>query len=75
MPPTQPSTSTLAGEHSDPIEISCPDIGDDEEFIFRLIATYSGPFTTGHETSACWIWDNDSECLVQHGDEEYNYTK
>lgn len=30
------------------------DLADDEELFFRVQILYSGPFTAGHETSACW---------------------
>jgi len=41
------------------------------EFFFWVIINYSGPFSKGHETSACWRWDDNSHRLVLH--EEYNH--
>jgi hypothetical protein len=34
------------------------------EFFLWIIINYSGPFSKGHETSACWRWDSDSRRLV-----------
>jgi hypothetical protein len=36
------------------------------EFFLWVIVKYSGPFSKGHETSACWRWDDDSRRLVLH---------
>jgi len=36
---------------------------------------YRGPFSTGHETSACWRYDMESSQFVQFGGAEYNYSK
>ena len=33
-----------------------PDFGDDELF-FSVVITYRGPFSDGHETRACWRYD------------------
>lgn len=46
-----------------------------KHFFFRLVVHYRGPFTSGHETSACWSWDDKEHCLVPYGGEEYNYTR
>lgn len=56
---------------SEPVEIAFPET---ENFFFRLIIRYRGPFTTGHKTSACWAWDQKENCLVPYGGKEYNYT-
>jgi hypothetical protein len=34
-----------------------------------------GPFTAGHQTSACWRYDGLTNRLVQWGGEKYNYTR
>lgn len=40
-----------------------------------IVIEYRGPFTSGHETSACWRYDPQESVFVRFGDEEYNYTK
>lgn len=49
--------------------------GEDVFVVIRL--QYSGPFTKGHVTSACWRWraDGKSAHFVLHGGAEWNYTK
>ena len=44
-----------------------------EQIYFRFIVKYHGPFTSGHETGACWRHDRDFNAFVQHGGTEYNY--
>jgi hypothetical protein len=46
----------------------------DEVFVWVRIS-YRGPFTTGHQTSACWRYDGLTNRLVQWGDEKYNYVR
>ena len=48
-----------------------PALTGENEFFFWVIINYSGPFSKGHETSACWRWDDNSHRLVLH--EEYNH--
>jgi hypothetical protein len=46
--------------------------GNDPVFLWAIIK-YDGPFSKGHETSACWRWDETSRRLVLH--EKHNYQK
>ena len=52
-----------------------PDLEDGTEFFLWVQIKYHGPFSTGHETSACWKWDRDSSRLILYVDEKYNYTR
>jgi hypothetical protein len=50
-----------------------PVLTDGSEFFLWIIIKYSGPFSKGHETSACWRWSSDSRRLVLH--EKHNSQK
>lgn len=53
-----------------------PEIKDKSTtWFFRVLVFYRGPFSEGHETSACWRYDRELCQFVQHGGKEYNYTK
>lgn len=56
----------------DVIEIAHPTT---DNFFFRLVVRYKGPFTSEHETSGCWTWNEKEHCLVPYGGEDYNYTR
>jgi hypothetical protein len=48
--------------------------GTADAFVW-VVVTYQGPFSEGHETSACWRYDHRTKRLIQHGHQEYNYVK
>jgi len=59
--------------HAPPSQI-IPRLDDPKNDLFLwIIANYRGPFTGGHETSACWRYDRDSDRFVQYGHQDYNY--
>jgi hypothetical protein len=45
------------------------------DIIIRIIITYRGPFTVGHETSSCWALRAGEAAFQQYGGTEYNYWK
>ena len=45
-----------------------------ERLFFRIVVNYRGPFTEGHETSACWRYDRDQGFFVNAG-QETNYER
>ncbi len=50
----------------------------DFEIFFWIKINYHGPFTKGHQTSACWrlsFEQIDKLTLIQYGEDNYNYTK
>ncbi len=49
----------------------------DMEIFFWIKIDYHGPFTKGHQTSGCWrlSFEHDKLTLIQHGQDDYNYTK
>jgi hypothetical protein len=46
---------------------------DGANFYVRVIIKYRGPFSTEHETSACWRWEQLS--LVSVDDERFTYMR
>jgi hypothetical protein len=52
-----------------------PDLKESEEFFFRVIVRYHGPFTVGHETSACWRLSELTNRFEQWGYGEFNYVR
>jgi hypothetical protein len=48
-------------------------IGDDTGFFVRVVIRYRGPFSTNHETSACWRWDHLS--LVSFDDDRFTFMR
>jgi hypothetical protein len=58
-----------------PGDIWIPRLEGQNDFFFWVVVKYCGPFTIGHETSACWRWDRTTNSLIQHGGEDYNYTR
>jgi hypothetical protein len=52
-----------------------PDLKRGEELFFRVIIRYRGPFTEGHESSFCWIYNTHTNHFEPYGHEDYNYTK
>lgn len=45
------------------------------EIFFRITLYYKGPFSSGHETSACWRLNRGNNRFEPYGHEDYNYTK
>jgi hypothetical protein len=45
------------------------------ELFFRVIVNYRGAFTEGHETSACWRYDQELRSFIQYGHGDYNYVR
>jgi hypothetical protein len=69
-------TSQYADENTSPDDsFTVPDLEDGTEFFFWVQIKYHGPFSAGHETSACWKWDRDSSRLILYADEKYNYSR
>lgn len=69
-------TSQYADENTPPDDsFTVPDLEAGTEFFLWVQIKYNGPFSTGHETSACWKWDRDSSRLILYADEKYNYTR
>jgi hypothetical protein len=68
-------TSQYADEHCPPGSFTVPDLEDGTDFFFWIAIKYRGPFSVGHETSACWRWDRDNARLILFGGEEYNFTR
>lgn len=52
-----------------------PKIPEGESLFFWVKVSYRGPFTKGHETSACWRYDTEVCQFIRYGGEEYNYTR
>lgn len=73
--PFEIATSQYADENTPPSSLTVPDLEDGTEFYFWVQITYRGPFSVGHETSACWRWDEESVRLIKHGGDEYNFTR
>jgi hypothetical protein len=74
--PDSISTSEYADEYTSPSDaFTVPDLKDGTNFFFWARIKYHGPFSNGHETSACWQWDQKSSRLILYGDEKYNYTR
>jgi len=46
-----------------------------KELFLYVIINYRGAFTAGHETSACWRYDEETDSLIQYGHDDYNYVK
>ena len=63
--------TTYADEDTPPFPI--PDIDEGKTFFFLVNIKYRGPFTSGHETSACWRWDRNGTGMTLH--QKYNYQK
>lgn len=52
-----------------------PKFAADQDFFFRIIVYYRGPFSDGHKTSATWRYERSLEQFVQFGGKEYNYAE
>jgi len=52
-----------------------PDLKRGEDLFFRIIIHYRGPFTEGHVSSFCWIYNTHTNYFEPYGHEDYNYTK
>jgi len=68
-------TRQYADEETPPGEQMEPITQEGEHFFFSARIKYRGPFSEGHETSACWTWDKKSARLVEYGGGECNYTR
>lgn len=60
-----------ADEDTPPMPV--PELTGEDEFYVRIVIKYRGPFTTDHETSACWRWEGHS--LVSFNDERFTYMR
>jgi hypothetical protein len=60
---------------ADGAEANIPILKDGDDFFFHIMIRYRGPFTTRHETSACWRWDDSTLGLIKYGGAEYNYER
>jgi hypothetical protein len=49
--------------------------GEDFDVFFRAVIQYRGPFTSGHETGAVWLYNHATYEFAVRGGEEYNYIK
>jgi hypothetical protein len=53
-----------------------PILGEDRSLFFWIVITYRGPFTDGHETRACWRYNESTGRFVAaHGGPDYNSEK
>jgi hypothetical protein len=52
-----------------------PDLKHGDDLFFRIIITYRGTFTKGHESSFCWRYSRHASCFEPYGHEKYNYTR
>jgi hypothetical protein len=68
-------TNQYADEHTPPGSFTVPIFEQGTDFFFWVQIKYDGPFSKGHETSACWRWDRLNDRLTLHGGEEFNYTR
>jgi hypothetical protein len=50
-----------------------PELSGDDEFYFRVVITYRGPFSRSHETSACWRWKHLG--FVSFDDDRFTYIR
>jgi hypothetical protein len=57
-------------EEGPPIELS-----DGNELFFYIVIKYRGPFSKGHETSACWKIGADDYLFSESGGAEFNYVR
>jgi hypothetical protein len=55
------------------ISYPLPKISPNAELFFRVIVYYSGAFSDGHKTSACWRWHPVDHLFTQYGGRDYNY--
>src|SRR5712692_10433664 len=56
--------------------VPVPRLESNEEMFLHVIVKYRGPFTRGHETSACWRLDTSiTNRFFEYGYETYNYVK
>jgi hypothetical protein len=68
-------TNQYADEHTPPGSFTVPILEQGTDFFFWIQIKYDGPFSKGHETSACWRWDRSNDRLTLHGGEAFNYTR
>lgn len=73
--PDNIETTQYADEDTPPGPFTVPVLEEGKEFFFWIQIKYHGPFSVGHETSACWRWDSTSDRLILYGGEQYNYTR
>ncbi|MET4173838.1 hypothetical protein ABIB99_004938 [Bradyrhizobium sp. LA6.1] len=50
-----------------------PELSGDDQFFVRIVVKYRGPFTSSHETSACWRWVGLS--LASFEDDRFTYMR
>jgi hypothetical protein len=55
------------------LDLTNPAAGFREGLIFRVVITYRGPFTKGHETSQCWRYIRSLNGFAEVPDEQYTY--
>jgi hypothetical protein len=71
------SESIRIGEYADedttPTDV--PELADGEEFFFQVRIKYHGPFSSHHETAACWRWHMSGLRLVSHNDKDYSFMR
>ena len=60
-----------ADENTPPIP--APELNGDDMFYVRILIKYRGPFTSDHETSACWRWEGLS--LASFEDDRFTYMR
>jgi hypothetical protein len=73
--PDEIETFQYVSEHQGPSNAMEPRLKEGDVFYFVVRIRYSGPFSTNHETSACWTWNNEGGFLVESTDEKYGYTR
>jgi hypothetical protein len=51
-----------------------PMVEPNEYLFVRVVIKYRGPFTSGHETSACWKYDGYTNSFIAYRHDQYTYT-
>ncbi len=63
-------------KYSDDLGEIVPEFGDNRSLFFYMLIEYRGPFTNDHETSACWLYNENTWSFIgPWGGPEYNYEK
>jgi len=52
---------------NDEVQNIVPNLGEGQSLFFRIIIRYRGPFTAGHETSACWRYNESTGRMIEYG--------
>jgi hypothetical protein len=60
---------------NDEVQNIVPNLGEGQSLFFRIIIRYRGPFTAGHETSACWRYNESTGRMIEYGRPEFTYEK